>query len=212
MNAELNHRQILQEVEELYEAAWKNIKQATADKDAGTAARASSVANEVDTLLTQLEIRCRRWRQTLEVGSDDGVSFKGQRPTGLVFDNRHYPCQTWAGILERLANLLREKYGSDFDQKVLELHGAQGKLLFSNNLKAMPLRNAHQLKGNPDLWVECNFSADAIHQRCKELLAAFDIDRDELEAFEITTTTDNISDLVTFKRKARKKSRLGEAV
>ena len=80
-------------------------------------------------------------------------------------------------ILLGLAAVFYEKNPDQFWNRVGQLRSSRGKSYYTR--EPGPLLSPERI-GHSDIWVETNFSAQDIRERCYELLAAFGHRADDL--------------------------------
>jgi len=100
-----------------------------------------------------------------------------QRAVSFTFLGAHHPVSKFKEILIGLAAILYEKNPDQFWPKVEQLGSSRGKGYYARERERLqtPGRIGHS-----GIWVETCFSANAVRERCQELLAAFGHRADEL--------------------------------
>lgn len=97
-------------------------------------------------------------------GPDD--DFTGKPIRGFAFDGAQFAVSTYKELLIQLTNLLRKKFGEDFDDRALSL-GGRKRRYFSRQPRE--LKYAHEVEGG-GLFVETNLNANLIVKICYRLV------------------------------------------
>ena len=97
-------------------------------------------------------------------------------PLGFSFKGQRYQVGTFREILMTLCGIVNRVHGQDF-QKVLSLRGRR-KPYFATDYRGM---NSPQEVPGTGIYVETVLSANAVRDRCNELLEIFGYQPDDLQ-------------------------------
>lgn len=100
-----------------------------------------------------------------------------QKPVAFSFTGTRREVSTFKDVLLGLAQILSDREPQRFWEKVSQLQSSRGRRYYTSQHDS--LQEPRQI-GSTGIWVETCFSANAIRDRCHELLAAFGHAPDEL--------------------------------
>lgn len=110
-----------------------------------------------------------------QAGDRREVLYTKKKPMAYNFRSQRYSVSTFKEILIGLCEVLYRLHGTNFE-RVLELCGRK-RVYFSREFKGMT--SPQEIPGSR-IYAETNLSANAIMERCNELLDLFGHARDEL--------------------------------
>lgn len=107
-------------------------------------------------------------------GDDNTWTFKA--PAAFTFRGQHYEVSTFKEILLKLSEVMHREHGQDF-QKVLALRGRRRAYFAQGNRE---MTEPREIPGS-GIYVETCLSANAVRDRCHELLALFGYQPSDLQ-------------------------------
>ncbi len=110
-------------------------------------------------------------------------SFAYKKPRELVFKGERYPVRNWQDVLSKVCSVVLSGRSEKAESAVLIRGGKRP--LFGRTPEGMT--SPKKIEGT-DLFVECNWSADGIVLKCKQILSHLGHSEDELTV----RTTDTI--------------------
>lgn len=136
----------------------------------------ASAASEVRPRPVRTSLPAERRKDAVNVEHQQPWTF--HKPVAFTFLGRRTGVARFKDILTGLASQLQAGHPTDFFERVSQLQSSRGRQYFTR--EPDQLQEAREV-GSSGVWVETCFSANAVRDRCLELLAAFGYSTDTLQ-------------------------------
>ena len=104
-------------------------------------------------------------------------SRRNPRPTEFAFLGSRYPVTTWKDVLQKFSEIVYERHPDTFEERVTTLRG-RSKIYYSRNQSDL---NQPRPVGASGFFLETQWTAQAIRERCAQLATAFGYNESDIE-------------------------------